>query len=134
MKWNFLELMLSLKISYIFSKESFSYISGNGTFLYFMKRKPPRNFLYFLKRKLFLYFAKWKSPKNSLYFRKWNFLAPKSKNLCFRRELVKPQKKNKKICSEEISCLEISRFAIFTAAKHREIPFEAKIQYRGIAL
>ena len=26
-----------MELSYIFSKESFSYISGNGTFLYFRK-------------------------------------------------------------------------------------------------
>ena len=33
-KWNFLAPIL--KIYYIFSKESFSNISGNETFLYFM--------------------------------------------------------------------------------------------------
>ena len=48
------------------SEKSFSYISGNGTFLYF------------LKRKLFLYFRKWifsifretETPKKILIFRK----------------------------------------------------------------
>ena len=36
-KWNFLALRLK-KTSYIFSKQFFSYIPGNGTFLYFGKR------------------------------------------------------------------------------------------------
>ena len=45
------------KNSYIFSKESFSYISGNGTFLYFRKQKPRKKSLFFRKtetRKKFL--------------------------------------------------------------------------------
>ena len=66
-KWNF--LTLRFKVSYIFSIESFSYISGNGT-LHFLssglknkKIYPEKilyisgngNFLYFLKRKFFFY-------------------------------------------------------------------------------
>ena len=38
-----------LKISYIFSKESFSYILGNRTFLHFRKQKLKKNSLYFKK-------------------------------------------------------------------------------------
>ena len=65
------------KNSYIFSKESFSYISGNGTFLYFRKQKPRKKFLYFGKRKLgknsltkLSYISENGNPRNILYFRK----------------------------------------------------------------
>ena len=86
-KWNFLALRL---ISYIFSEESFSYISRNGT-LYFSRnpaqtrqinKNPPRenffhsnikNFLHALKRKLSI-LPETETHKNSLYFRKRNFL------------------------------------------------------------
>ena len=91
-------LIFSLKksFSYIFSRESFCYISRNGTlhfsaqarkiknnppgekFLYFRKRKPRKNFSYFLKRKLFLYFRKREPGKKFLYFRKQNFQSSKN--------------------------------------------------------
>ena len=60
----------SEKIAYIFSKESFSYISGNGTlhfsaqkftprkFFILQQQEPRKRFLYFLKRKLLLCFEK----------------------------------------------------------------------------
>ena len=78
----FLKETHSEKISYIFSKERFSYISGNRTLpppppqkkslycrkwnffslpqenvLFVRKGKPQKNFLYFLKRNLFLHFG-----------------------------------------------------------------------------
>ena len=81
----------SEKISYIFSKESFSYISGNEI-LHFsaqalrIKKIHPDKISYasgngdvkktsyiFVKRKFFLYFGKREPRKNSLYFRKRNF-------------------------------------------------------------
>ena len=65
------------KNSYIFSKESFSYISGNGTFLYFRKQKPRKKSLYFGKRKLgknsltkLSYISENGNPRNFLYLRK----------------------------------------------------------------
>ena len=48
-KWNFLAWILS-NILYFLKKKSFSYISGNGTFLYFRKWKPWKNSSYFRKR------------------------------------------------------------------------------------
>ena len=42
-----------MAISYIFSKESFSYIPRNKTFLYFRKQKPRKKFLMFQERELF---------------------------------------------------------------------------------
>ena len=82
-------------MSCILSTESFSYISRNGTFLYFRKQKPRKNSLYFRKRnfyisgkgnpkKLFI-FQEVTSPflESSLYFRKRNFLAPSLKNFLY---------------------------------------------------
>ena len=49
-KWNFLTLIL--KISYIFSKESFSYILQNGNpekILIFQETETLKNFVYFRK-------------------------------------------------------------------------------------
>ena len=45
--------------------------------------------------------------KNLFFFGKWNFLALRLKKFFsfFRRELAKPEKKIRKLCSEEISCL-----------------------------
>ena len=119
-KWNFspssknkkihtekMSYSLMLKISYIFSKESFSYISGNGnpekilcisgngTIFNFKKQKPLKNFLYFRKsfpssnneKNLF-----W---KNVLSFSKLNLLAPSLKKLIFQERIWKAW--NKKV-------------------------------------
>ena len=88
-------------MSYIFSKESFSYISD--------KVNP---------KKLLIFFQAWKIKNpllNSfLYLGKWNFLTPSLKNFQYiRKELIKPHNKQK-ISPEEISCL-------FTAVKNKEI-------------
>ena len=72
--WNFLAVIF--KKNYIFSKESFSYISGNKTLHFSTQaekifKKPLENFLYFRKRKtkktsyIFLYIWKRKPRKNS---------------------------------------------------------------------
>ena len=59
----FREMKLSY-ISGIGNPEKIPYISGNGTFLYFKKRKPRKNSLYFrrnfrsLKNQNLLYFSK----------------------------------------------------------------------------
>ena len=71
----FQEIKLSnckIKKFLVFSKESFSFISGNGTLMYFSAQA-------------------WKqiSPeKKSLYFRKWNFLAPRRINKTFLKFLL----------------------------------------------
>ena len=55
------------------SVESFSYISGNGPFLYFRKWNPEK-IPYISGNETFLYFGKRTPRKKSLYFRKRNFL------------------------------------------------------------
>ena len=102
-KWNFLvprlftfQLILSglspqnfsLKKFLIFSqKKTFSYISGNRTFLYFRKQN-------FLALRLKISKGNCTSSKNFAYFVKWNFLVPSLKNfLSFRKELAKPENK-----------------------------------------
>ena len=78
--WNFLAVIF--KKNYIFSKESFSYISGNKT-LHFstqaakIKKKPLENFLYFRKRKPkknshFLIFLETETSKKLLIFQEMN--------------------------------------------------------------
>ena len=68
------------KVSYIFSKESFYYLSRNGTSHFLSPSSKNKevypvkiayilekgNILYFLKRKLFLYFRK-RKPEKILY-------------------------------------------------------------------
>ena len=76
-KWNFLALILGsfqyffLSFFYIFSKESFSYISGigNGKKLFVFQE------VFFLAQKV----IQKNSLKNFLYFGKWNFLTPRLK-------------------------------------------------------
>ena len=67
--------------------KKFSYISGEHSQSSINKKKTLR--------------------KKFLYFGKWNLLALSLKNFLYfkRRELAKPKKQTKKICSEEISCL-----------------------------
>ena len=93
-KWNFLILILknSLhlgignpeKILYIFSKENFSYISGNGTlqnfelqklkksaprkFLILQETETPRKLLIFSQKKVVLIFRKMETPKRLFIF------------------------------------------------------------------
>ena len=79
--WNFLAVIF--KKNYIFSKESFSYISGNKT-LHFstqaekILKKPLENFLYFRKRKPkknfphFLIFLETETSKKLLIFQEMN--------------------------------------------------------------
>ena len=55
-----------MAISYIFSKESFSYIPRNETFLYFRKQKPRKKFLMFQERELF-YISGNKNSQKILY-------------------------------------------------------------------
>ena len=49
------------------SVESFSYISGNGPFLYFRKWNPEKNSLYFRKRNIFIFWET-DTPKKILIF------------------------------------------------------------------
>ena len=97
---------------YIFSKESFSYISGNETFLYLWKWKPWKNFRkqnYLIFQEATFQALKMKKKtllRTFLYFRKWNFLAPRLKPedqifyifclLFVKRELFKHKHKRKK--------------------------------------
>ena len=55
----------SIRFFYIFSKESFSYISGKGN---------PEKVPYISGNETFLYFTTPKPRQNSLYFNKQNFL------------------------------------------------------------
>ena len=55
-----------MEISYIFSKESFSYVPRNETFLYLRKQKPRKNFLMFQERELF-YISGSKNTQKILY-------------------------------------------------------------------
>ena len=67
--------------------------------------------------------------KGFLYFRKWNFLAPSIESLLyFRNELANPKKQTKKPALK-IFITSYCVFTIFTAVKHREIPFGAIIQH-----
>ena len=88
--WNFLALIF--KKSYIISKESFSYISQNGTLYFSVQARKIKNnplgekFLYFRKRN----FQSSKSEKKPLlkcflYFRKFNFSTPNLKKSYFFR-------------------------------------------------
>ena len=52
-KWNFLALILRNFLYFL--KRKLSYISGNGTFLYFRKRKFQTKLLYFRKRNSFIF-------------------------------------------------------------------------------
>ena len=113
------------EISYIFSKESLPYISGNGkgTFLYF------RKLLTFQEVTLRAQKKKKHPPlKNSLYFGKYNFLATSLKNfLYFRRNFQSLKKTSKKSALKKFLVSYV--FTIFKAVKHRKIPCEAKIQH-----
>ena len=68
-KWNF--LASRLKKSLCFLEKTFSYVSGN------------RTFLHFLKKSFFLYFRKWKFH---MFFRKWNFQMFFQKKFFFREK------------------------------------------------
>ena len=72
-------LSSSIKKTYIVSKESFSYISGNGN--------PEKNFLHFIKRKLFLYFRKRKPRKKIPY------ISGNGTFLYFRNKLARSENK-----------------------------------------
>ena len=69
-KWDFLALIIIIKK--FFSKESFSYISGNGT-LYFstqaqkIKKSSTRKFLIFQETEL-SELKKWKKPNLKMFF------------------------------------------------------------------
>ena len=62
-KWNSLVLILGN-----FSEESFSYISGNGTFLYFRKWKPRKKSFIFYQKKAFLIFQEMETPQKFFIF------------------------------------------------------------------
>ena len=62
----FFKITRSEKVSYIFSKESFSYISENGT-LHFSFNPSPKNKRKTMLRK-FLMFHEMETPKNLLIF------------------------------------------------------------------
>ena len=47
----------------VLSEESFSYISGNGTFLYFRKWKPRKKSFIFYQKKAFLIFQEMETPQ-----------------------------------------------------------------------
>ena len=94
-KWNFLALVLTN--SYIFPKESFCYISGNGA-LHFPSQTQK---------------TKTTHPKNSLHLRKWNFLAQ-----LLKKSLIFSQKKALLIFPEtELSSSNIKKFPMFSQKK-----------------
>ena len=102
--------------SYIFSKESSSYISGN---------RNPEKIPYISQKRAFLIFSKTETPKISLYFRKQNFLIFQEVTFRARKvfliyremELSSPKLKKLLIFQEELSKPQKPKFPTFLQKK-----------------
>ena len=58
-----------MEVSYIFSKESYSYISGNGTFLIIQETETPKKFFIFQETELsYISGGASKAPKTKVYY------------------------------------------------------------------
>ena len=87
-KWNFLALILRNFLYFL--KRKLSYISGNGTFLYFRKRKFQTKLLYFRKRNSFI-FLEADIPPPPPPLPKF-YISEKQNFLIFKEELPNPHK------------------------------------------
>ena len=112
-KWNFLTLIL--KKSYIFSKESFSYISGNGTLDFSsqarkIKKIHPekisniKTFLIFSQKKAVLIFQETETRKKFIFSQKKTFL---------KFQETKILKKIPCISGSSFTCSKSKKFLIF---------------------
>ena len=86
-KWNFLALILRNFLYFL--KRKLSYISGNGTFLYFRKRKFQTKLLYFRKRNSFIFLETDIPPPPPL---PKFYISEKQNFLIFKEELPNPHK------------------------------------------
>ena len=77
-KWNFLALILRNFLYFL--KRKLSYISGNGTFLYFRKRKFQTKLLYFRKRNSFIFLETDTPPPAPLFP---NFIFQKNRTFLY---------------------------------------------------
>ena len=143
-----------MELSYIFSKENFFYISGNGnpefllvfqkkTVLIFQETETRKNSLYFRKRKFRIFqgtgiltklltfqevtfrAGKKTTLKKFLIFREMEISSHRLKKLLTFQEVIwKAWRSNKKNLLKLVS---YDVFSVFTTVKHREIPCEANV-------